>query len=59
MHAKWASLSSTDNSEPGANDAPGLYGHSLSSVPVDGSCLLVCFGGTLGEGTNSQVRARP
>lgn len=56
MHARWAPLASSDRSDPGANEAPALYGHSLCTVHLGDSLLLVCFGGTLGEGTDSQVR---
>ena len=51
MHARWAALGS---SEP-PDHAPALYGHSLTSfAQTEGTCV-VCFGGTTGEGVNSQV----
>jgi hypothetical protein len=51
MHARWTPLVSADSSTP----APALYGHSLSCIDDLDAPYVVCFGGTGGEGVNSQV----
>ena len=54
MHAKWTALASSAT-DPDADQAPSLYGHSLNAVTLQGHTVLVAFGGTQSGGPDSQV----